>query len=156
MKKFTILILLLSYYSLLFAQKEGVVVTGGDYFNNSNGSLTWTCGEIITEAFTNDEVSLTQGFNQSNLILSIDEKSENIDFKISAFPNPTNDFVTIKSEKNEKLNYQLFDLKGNLLKQDSKGKLNQEITVKELSTGIYFIKIYNENQKSKTIKIEKL
>ena len=137
------------------------MVTGGDYFNNSNGSLTWTCGEIITEAFSNDDVSLTQGFNQSNLILSIEEKTENIDFKISAFPNPTNDFITIKSDAstplgNQKLNYQLFDLKGNLIKQELNGKQNQEISVKELTSGIYFIKIYNENQKSKTIKIEKM
>jgi hypothetical protein len=121
----------------LFAQRQDVIASGGDYFSNSNGSLTWTCGEIITEPFSANGVSISQGFNQTNLVITTVEEFLTENFNVIAFPNPTNDFVIIKSDKSELLNYQLFDLKGNLLKQETNNNSIQQISLKQLPTGIY-------------------
>jgi hypothetical protein len=42
-----------------------VISTAGDYFSNSNASISWTMSELVTETFTNGNTILTQGFQQS-------------------------------------------------------------------------------------------
>ncbi len=41
-----------------------VISTSGDYFENTNASLSWTLGETVTETFANGNIFLTQGFQQ--------------------------------------------------------------------------------------------
>ena len=62
-------------------------------------------------------------------------------FEFSIFPNPTNDFIDIKtSQKN--INIAIYDISGRcVLKQNS----NQRINIKNLKSGIYIIKINNKD-----------
>lgn len=48
-----------------------VISSSGDYFEGSNGSLSWTLGEIATETFSNGNNILTQGFQQPNMGLRL-------------------------------------------------------------------------------------
>jgi len=41
-----------------------VIVTSGDYFSETNASISWTLGEIATETFISGNTILTQGFQQ--------------------------------------------------------------------------------------------
>lgn len=66
MKK-TILIL---FGNLLFVSAfcqtltPDVIATSGDYFTETNGSITWTLGEIATQTYSSGGNILTQGFQQ--------------------------------------------------------------------------------------------
>jgi hypothetical protein len=42
-----------------------VVASSGDHFEGTNASISWTLGEIATETYSNGNIILTQGFQQS-------------------------------------------------------------------------------------------
>jgi len=47
-----------------FVYSQEVIASGGGDFAGADISLSWTAGENVTETFLNDEVVLTQGFQQ--------------------------------------------------------------------------------------------
>lgn len=85
-------------------------------FENQGDTVTWNIS------------SATVGINEL-----LNEKS------ISVFPNPTYDYLQIKSEKQTINNAYIVDVSGKKIKTiDIKNKTNT-ITVSELSSGIYYI-----------------
>ncbi len=41
---------------------QQVIATAGGYYENDNIALSWTIGETVTETFTSENITLTQGF----------------------------------------------------------------------------------------------
>jgi hypothetical protein len=77
------------------------------------------------------------------------EVNENVNVNIS--PNPASDYITIQSEfKN--LNYELYDFSGKTILN---GKVNSKIDVSQLESGIYFLRIFQDNVVIQTQKIVK-
>jgi hypothetical protein len=64
--KITILVFCLTLSSGLYSQSliPDVVTSAGGYFESGTTSVSWTLGEPVTEAFTNNNMILTQGFQQ--------------------------------------------------------------------------------------------
>ena len=156
MKKFIIIFSFLLFISNV-KQAQEAVVSGGNYYENSMGSTSWTLGEIITETFRSDEVILTQGFQQPGLtVTSIDEHPE-LDFKITAFPNPVKDYLNIKLDTDtfERLSYELFDSKGNILLQKRFTSNLANISLQNLDPAVYFLRIIHDKKVLKTFKIVK-
>lgn len=76
----------------LFAQE--VIGSQGDFSSASQGSLSWTVGEIVTETFTSINGTFTQGFQQ--LILSDASLSELAgSFQLEVYPNPFHTTISI-------------------------------------------------------------
>jgi len=61
----------LTYFSLLFlsafcqSNQSEAISSSGNYFEQNGISLSWTLGETITETFPNNNIILTQGFQQT-------------------------------------------------------------------------------------------
>jgi len=72
--------------------------------------------------------------------MSTDEAA-NATFKL--YPNPTNDFLYIASEKSI-TKYVIYNGNGEAIKEENSPINLQEINVSKLSSGIYFIKIFSE------------
>ncbi|MEZ5197256.1 MAG: hypothetical protein R2764_12900 [Bacteroidales bacterium] len=66
MKKIVSLLVIVAFSTTLAAQSVSpeVVASSGDYYEGTNGSLSWTLGEIATETYSAGGVILTQGFQQ--------------------------------------------------------------------------------------------
>lgn len=66
MKLIISIILFIIFTSLCHAQSidREVISSSGDYFEGTNGSISWTLGEIATETLTDGNIILTQGFQQ--------------------------------------------------------------------------------------------
>ena len=62
---------------------------------------------------------------------------------ISVFPNPATDFVTIEAEDLQQVT--LFDMAGRMLKRISAQGDRQQLDLRELSAGTYFIMVTTEN-----------
>jgi len=62
MKKLLIILILLAFNFVCRAQQ--VVATTGKYFENRNGSVSFTVGEPVASTFQNGEMTITQGFQQ--------------------------------------------------------------------------------------------
>ncbi|RLD57998.1 MAG: hypothetical protein DRJ05_08780 [Bacteroidetes bacterium] len=64
MKTTTLIIILLPLFISAQTTTPDVITSSGAYFSNTNGSLSWTLGELATETFSNGGNTLTQGFQQ--------------------------------------------------------------------------------------------
>jgi hypothetical protein len=156
MKKiFTSFILLTS--SICFSQTNTLQVIGsaGNTATNSNTQLSWTIGEPITNTATNTNSILTQGFNQSVLVITAIDDNQNSNITIS--PNPTADFVIISINENDLQNaqYLLHDINGKLVLQNKITDKQTKLSFIELANSTYFVDVVTKNQKTKTFKIIK-
>ncbi|GAB5563695.1 MAG: hypothetical protein Wins2KO_07580 [Winogradskyella sp.] len=92
------------------------------------GTLTYGAGDIGTPGTDNETLSLNQ-FDATSF---------------SIFPNPNNTgVVTITSSVNEEMNVQVFDLLGKQVKNET--LTNNTLNVSNLKTGIYLVKITQNN-----------
>jgi hypothetical protein len=156
MKKiFTSFILLTA--SVCFSQTNTLQVIGsaGNTATGGNTQLNWTIGEPITNTASNTNNILTQGFNQSALLITAIDEKQNSNITIS--PNPTADFVTINIEENELQNaqYLLHDINGKLILQNKITDKQTKLSFIDLAKAIYFVEVSTNNQKTKTFKIIK-
>jgi hypothetical protein len=91
-------------------------------------------------------------FNAPNCYSGIDEN--NLEKNVTIYPNPTSDFFTVQFTKNGMYTVQLVDQLGRIV--DSK-KTNFdssiEFSTKNLSSGVYIVKIASEIEKNHLIKI---
>jgi hypothetical protein len=142
-------------YGALKAQE--IITPGGDYFSNSNGSLSSTIGEPINETFTGSVNVITQGFQQSKLTVFSVYETNDPGLSISAFPNPVKDYVKIivKSEKKMSLTNDLYDNSGKLIMTRHFEGSETEISFSDLNPGIYFIKVIWKQKEVKIFKIIK-
>lgn len=144
-----ILICLCFIWSGFVFHAQEVIGAGGDFFSSSNGSLSWTTGEVITETVSSPNGIFTQGFQQNyENFVSLEAILFANDLLV--FPNPFN------SELNIQWNSADFnDLRINL--SDSYGKTFTEIYVKNssiqkttslevshLAVGVYYLTISHQ------------
>src|SRR4030043_290832 len=88
--------LLLIFLGTGIAKAQQVVSTAGSHSGNGTVQLSWTIGEPVISTFNNGSNILTQGMHQSKLLIDAIEEIELSGLIISAFPNPTNEFVNLK------------------------------------------------------------
>ncbi|MBN4057957.1 T9SS type A sorting domain-containing protein [Olleya sp. AH-315-K02] len=113
---------------------------------------------IITGAGNNEALTLT---NSSNDVLifgrQVLSKANFVSINdLKVFPNPVSDIIFVSNNNYlNKLNYNLFNFNGKLIKTSSVNYFNQ-IDISNLSSGLYFIRFINKNNDGvKTIKFIK-
>ena len=153
--------LLLSAYAFPQSKTLEVNPAAGDVFTGYDITLSWTIGEGVIETFSNNEMVLTQGFQQPSLKITLVEESDKIDFQLNVYPNPTKDFLTINllSENEISCTTELFDMSGKLLfSKIFKGReLTENIDLTNYSSNLYILKIIDNNGKLfRTYKVQKI
>lgn len=79
-------------------------------------------------------------------------KEEKIDEQLEIYPNPFNNYFSVKSELNVEFDYKIYSIDGVLI-QENKSFTNNKIPI-SLKKGIYFLEVLNSDKKIH--KIEKL
>ncbi|MEZ4722621.1 MAG: T9SS type A sorting domain-containing protein [Flavobacteriales bacterium] len=73
---------------------QEVVAPAGDHFSNSSAQMSFTLGETVIAAVSDDNNTMTQGFQQSYLtVTGIETLIERV--SVSIYPNPTSDRVMV-------------------------------------------------------------
>lgn len=153
------LLAFLSIASIYYTQDldHFVIGTDGGFAGNNQFSISYTIGEIVTELGkdTINNIDLTQGFQQAYIsIVSIEDHIPDID--ISVFPNPAVNYLNVNiSDLSKVKTYALFDMSGKLLKQQEIISNQFEISFSNFSSANYLLIFKNEQQKLKTIKVQK-
>jgi len=150
----TIFLLVLFFTSLLIAQETPV--SSANESTGSNGSVMYSVGLLTVKTLESSEGSVSQGPQvpiEVLQLLSINDPAFN-DVTVRVFPNPTANFVTLKSGKHTDLSYQLFDLNGKLIKKQATIS-SEKITLDKLKSGVYLLKILQNTKQIKTFKIIK-
>lgn len=116
---------------------------GGNFENQAVGTLSWTIGEVVTESFEGSDITLTQGFQQSELKLS--SIKEELPFTIKVFPNPTSDLLFIEGEFDKEYLVRLLSVNGKVLKANHISDSNTSIKIIDLPSSNYFLQIVDES-----------
>lgn len=129
--------------------KLELISVAGDSYKNSTAQLNWSIGECITETFIRENFIVTQGFHQSEDKISSIEIPLHSNIKTNAYPNPTNNFITIEfqnssiTDQNKQIT--VFDLQGRILIERNVNNNQEVIDFTNLSAGTYLL-IVNQNK----------
>jgi len=138
--------------------QESVNVTVGDV-SGSGGSASWSVGQVVYTINTGTNGSVAQGIQQPYEIsvVSAIEEVKGISLSVTAYPNPTTDFLQLKveSEKLKDLSFQLFDINGKLLQTKKLTGTETQIDMSSYVLSTYFLRVIAESKSIKTFKIIK-
>jgi hypothetical protein len=100
-----VLLLIILLPALGFSQSicNSVIATSGSYYANGQTSVDWTLGEPMIYTYSNANISITQGFQQTQFLPVFIPVMESNSSLINIYPNPANDFLFIKISDNQVL-----------------------------------------------------
>jgi hypothetical protein len=144
----------------LQAQKA-LPATGGNA-SGSGGSASYSVGQVVYTTNTGTNGSVAQGVQQPyeiSVVTAI-EDAKDINLTVSAYPNPTNDYLILEVDaftilSTQSMSYQLFNISGKLLQSEKITGIQTSIVMSNLIAATYFVKVTQENKNVKTFKIIK-
>ena len=139
--------------------QTSVNATGGNA-SGSGGSASYSVGQLAYTTNTGTNGSVSEGVQQPfeiSVVTGIEE-AKDIFLNVSAYPNPTTDYLELKVENLQlsELSYKLYDISGKVYQNKEIGNSITKIEMQNLPQGIYFIKVIDtKNKEFKTFKIIK-
>ena len=135
-----------------------LISSAGDKYSSNSTQIDWSLGEISNENYSNFQTQITQGFHQSNFIVTTVDQYDNMDFNFQVYPNPVTKQLYVKTMNFKEYNlfYEIVDIKGQIVKMSNITQSQQEISFTNNIAGIYFIYIKQNNQTLKTFKLLKI
>ncbi len=158
MKKISLFVIGIAMTSLAMSQTASpeLVSSAGESFNNSTYQLNWSIGECVTATHSAGDYVITQGFHQNTYVITEVEDLAT-DIKISIYPNPTTDLLTIDFPTSERLGnvITVTDINGKVLQQTEITTDKKQLNFSNYANGIYFLSVKQKNQLIKSFKIIK-
>jgi len=138
--------------------QESVNTTGGNA-SGSGGSVSYSVGQVVYTTNTGINGSVAQGVQQPyeiSVVTAIEE-AKGINLTVSAYPNPTTDYLTLEVKEFElsNLHFQLYDMSGKLLQSEKITGNQTSIAMSNLTPATYFVKVVQGKEEVKTFKIIK-
>ncbi len=138
--------------------QNAIPATGGNA-TGSGGSASYSVGQVVYTTNVGPTGSVAQGVQQPyeiSIVIGLEEAKE-INLLVSAYPNPTKEFLNLKVENYnvENLSYQLFDIQGKLLESKKIESKETSIVTSNLVPATYFLRVIESNREIKTFKIVK-
>jgi hypothetical protein len=144
----------------VYAQQT--IPAAGGNFSGTGGSVSFTVGQDVYTTTQGSDGSVAQGVQQPYEISVLTGLEEAIGIKLdlTAYPNPTTDFLILKVDAStmisiRSMSYQLSDISGKLLENEKLTGSETSIDMKNLVPAIYFLKISSNNKEIITFKIIK-
>ncbi len=155
--------------------QTNVNATGGNASGNG-GSVSYSVGQVVYTTHKGSNGSVAQGVQQPYEIsvAGIDE-ANGISLKVTAYPNPTTDYLTLEIDAStslsilpilnklgtstslciQSMSYQLYDIQGKVLQNQKITDNRTSIDMNNLVPSTYFVKVIQENKTVKTFKVIK-
>ncbi len=162
-KRLKISVLLLLGLGLTGLQAQESMNSAGGVSSGSEGSVSYSVGQITYQTLTGTNGSVTEGVQQPyeiSVITAIEE-AKSINLSVSAYPNPVTDHLILRIDDFDisGLYYQLFDVNGKLLQNKKITDSRTDIVMGDLFPSIYFVRVIKNSgishQEVKTFKIIK-
>ena len=106
----------------------------------------------LNDSVDNDGIVYIDNILLTQNTLGTDDFDSN---QFSAYPNPTLDKWNVKASNDNIQNVEIYNTLGRLVKEVSVNNDEASIDASDLSTGIYFAKIYDANGQFNTVKLIK-
>ncbi len=150
----------LFFLGLSNLQAQQTTTTAGGEASGSGGTASYTVGQVV---YTTNEGAngntVAQGVQQPfeiSVVTGIKE-AKDISLSVSAYPNPTTDYLIVKVENYETANlqYVVYDINGKLLQTIKATGQETQIETINLVPANYFVKVLDNSREVKTFKIIK-
>jgi len=147
------------FVMLIAGYTQEAVVVSGKTVSSTAGSVSYSVGQVVYTTITGNGGSVAQGVQQPYeiFVATAIPEAAGIDLKMSAYPNPVTDHLTLKISdyESDDLYYRLFDMNGKLLKMKKVTESQTQVIMQDLKPAVYFLKIIDNNKEIKTFKIIK-
>jgi hypothetical protein len=159
LKKFTLGAIFLVTLGLSGIHAQEAIPAAGGETSGSGGSVSYSVGQVVYTLNIGTNGSIMHGVQQPYEISIISEVEEatGINLLISAYPNPATHFLILEILEFDQMNlwYELYDIDGQLL--ENKRIITDEtvISMNNLVSSAYLLRIINGNQELKSFKIIK-
>ncbi|NBC83458.1 MAG: T9SS type A sorting domain-containing protein [Bacteroidetes bacterium] len=151
MKKTFLFLVIMAIGQVAFMQtlSPTVVSNAGAAHENAAAQISWTLGEVMTEAYSNDDLTLSQGFNQHRYEVEPVNTQLTSKESIRVYPVPASDYIQVDyvSPKSVELQAVLFNTEGEKVLQRSYQQETFKMNLKHLPPAIYILKMYNQNNR---------
>jgi hypothetical protein len=149
----------LSGFCLAIVQGQQTIPAAGGNITGSGGSVSYSAGQILCSTISGANGSVVQGVQQPYEISVVTalKNAEEIYLECSVYPNPTNGLAKLvfKSPDFDNLRFRLYNINGEILQDRKVESSETEISLENLSSSVYFLKVYNNNLEVKVFKIVK-
>lgn len=157
--KYSYLTLFICSFCILNMNAQETISAAGGNASGSGGTVAFSVGQVVYTTNTGTNGSVAQGVQQPFEISVITGLTEatGINLSVSAYPNPTTDYLTLKTEDFQfsDLKFQLFDMAGKLIESNKISGNETKIETRGLVPATYFLKVMQDNKEIKTFKIIK-
>ena len=153
------LVLFLFFGAGLQAQtiSKQVIGPSGATFENGNNNLSYTAGEVVVGAMTDEDGSyqLGNGYYPSLDLSTLNSESPELQLQVKVYPNPVTEAIFITHPTEQFFEVRITDISGKQILQKSHQK-EQPLNVQTFTTGTYFISVTTkESKQTNTYKIIK-
>jgi hypothetical protein len=155
----TLFFLTLIFYFANAQEKEiETISAGGGSSKTETLELSWTLGQLIIVTGELNEHSVTQGFQQTKIAVTISNLNDNLsEFQLNVFPNPVNEVLIIEFPNKRDFEYSIFNENGEIVISGKLTEVRNPINLGQLSQGTYILHVKDqESNKLNTYKISKL
>ena len=155
---FLILIMCIGFNKIQAQQAN--LVSGGNA-TGSGGSISYSIGQIDYITTTGTTGSVSQGLQQPFEISTLSgQEFTQINLQMIVYPNPAVSIVNLKIDASETFNiesmsYQLFDISGKEIFNQKITDSETQISLENLSSAIYFLKVSESDKTIKSFRIIK-
>jgi hypothetical protein len=158
MKK-TIEFVLIIIFSCAISHAQQAVSTAGGQATGAGGTVSYTIGQLDYITVTGSAGLAMEGVQvpYEVLIPTGIERYTEISLGFLAYPNPVNDLLTLRIQREtlDNLSYRLLDADGKTLQMSSIENSETSISFQDRLPNTYFLLIFENNQEIKTFKIIK-
>ncbi len=143
-------------------QAQEVIPAAGGNASGSAGTVSYSVGQVVYTTNSGTNGTVAQGVQQPFEISIVTglEEARGINLMVSAYPNPTTDFLNLKVDASSAFNiqllsYQLYDMSGKLLETKKLVGNQTSVVMSDLVCATYFLKVIEGSKEVKTFKIIK-
>lgn len=143
-------------FTFNFQAQQNTVSSGGDFIG-SNGSVSFSIGQIDYMNIANTSGNINQGVQQPYQILDNSINESAFDFDITIGPNPSIDILNVLADFSKMKDVEGFinDQNGKIVKERQKLASDNTFDLSNLATGSYFLIIENQQKLIKSYNIIK-
>tara|TARA_B100000900_G_scaffold287445_1_gene246459 strand:+ start:3456 stop:4001 length:546 start_codon:yes stop_codon:yes gene_type:complete len=157
MRYFFLAFLLLSLSSFSQTISKQVIGPAGATFENGNNKLSYTAGEVVVGAMTDEDGSyqLGNGYYPSLDLSILNTESPDLQLQVKVYPNPVTEAIFITHPTEEFFEVRITDVSGKQILQTAHQK-QHPLSVETLTAGIYVVTVTTkESKQTNTYKVIK-
>jgi len=147
--------LILFFGSDVLKAQESINSSGHEAIG-TEGTVSSSMGQVMYTVVSGTNASIEQGIQQpfvSSVVSGFEYSG--IKVKSTAYPNPTSNELKLEVDNMKSYDYQLVDVKGNIIQNQHVDKPSVVINMADLPEAIYLLKVISSGRVVKTFKIIK-